>query len=402
MARFLFLVWALAMCALAASPALAQKHYDAGATDTEIVIGQTMPYSGPLSGYGSNIGGAEQAYFRALNKKGGVNGRKVKLISLDDGYAPAKALEQTRRLVEEDKVLAIMGTIGTAPNLATRKYLNDHKIPQFFVLSGADVFDQPKDFPWTIPLGTTYRFDGRAFADFIVAAKPKAKIGVLYQDDDLGRGYLAGLREGLGQARASMIVATAGYHATDPNIDSQIISLQSSGADTLVEFAIGKFVAQAIRKSYDLGWHPLHLVSVTGASTKAALQPAGFEKSIGIITGSAFRDPSEPGLAADPEIKTWLDFMKRDYPEGDPTNEFTLAGYSLGMLTTEILRRCGDDLTRENLLRVVTHLDHYRVPLLVPGASVTITPSDYESVKHIQFRRFDGKTWQTIESGSQR
>ena len=390
----LALVWAAFLLSPAAA---AEKHYGPGVTDTDIKIGQTMPYSGPLSGYGSAIGGTEQAYFRALNRKGGLKGRKVTLLSLDDGYAPAKALEQARHLVEADGVLAIMGTIGTAPNLAMRKYLNDRKVPQFFVLSGAGAFDQPGRFPWTVMFNMTYRSEGRTYASFILATKTAPKIAVLYQDDDLGREYLAGLRAGLGDRAGTVIVATASYNPTDPSIDSQIITLKNTEADTLVEFAIGKFVAQAIRKSYDLGWHPLQIVSITGASIKAALEPAGLDKSIGIVTASSFRDPSEPDLATDPEAKQWLDFMKRDYPEGDPTNGFTLAGYSLAMLTTEVLRRCGDDLTRDNLLRVVTHLDHFRVPLLVPGASVTITPTDYELVKHVQFRRFDGKTWRPIE-----
>jgi branched-chain amino acid transport system substrate-binding protein len=376
--------------------AAAAKHYGPGVSDTEIKIGQTMPYSGPLSAYGSAIGNAEQAYFRALNRHGGIKGRKVTLLSLDDGYEPAKALEQVRRLVEADGVLAIMGTIGTAPNLAMRKYLNARKVPQFFVLSGASAFDQPERFPWTVPFNMTYRSESRIYAKFILATKSAPKIAVLYQDDDLGREYLAGLRAGLGARARTLIVATASYGPSDPSVDSQIITLQSSGANTLVEFAIGKFVAQAIRKSYDLGWHPLQIVSITGASIKAALKPAGLDKSIGIVTASSFRDPSEPGLAADPEARKWLEFMKRDYPEGDPTNGFTLAGYSLAMLTTEVLRRCGDDLTRDNLLRVVTHLDRVRVPLLIPGASITITPTDYESIRHVQFRRFDGKTWQPI------
>ncbi|MGH6988297.1 MAG: ABC transporter substrate-binding protein [Stellaceae bacterium] len=379
---------------LATSAFAAQKHYGPGVTDTAIKIGQTMSYSGPVSAYGV-IGRTEAAFFKALNKKGGVNGRKIVFLSLDDGYSPPRALEETRRLVEEDHVLAIMGTLGTPTNLATRKYLNDRHVPQFFIASGASVFQQPKKFPWTIPLDSSYHSEGRAYARYILEKRPRAKIAVVYQDGDLGKEYLAGLRRGLG-SHAGMIVATASYETTDPSIESQIITLHASGADTLLEFGTGKFVSQAIRDSYDMGWHPQQFIASIAASVAASLRPAGLDKSIGVMSASHLRDPSEPGARDDPQMKEWLRFMARDYPEGDPQNALTLFGYSVALAITESLRRCGDDLTRRHLLDVVTHFDHFRVPVLVPGASITITPTDYESVKQMRMRRFNGKIWQPV------
>ena len=385
----------LLLTLLLVTPAFAaDKHYGPGVTDTSIKIGQTMSYSGPVSAYGS-IGHTEAAYFKALNQAGGVNGRRIDFISLDDGYSPARAVEETRRLVESDQVLAIVSTLGTPTNLAIRKYLNVKHVPQIFIVSGAKDFQQPKLYPWTIPFDSSYGAEGRAYAGYILKTKPDAKIAVLYQDDDLGREYLAGLKQGLG-AHAGMIVATASYQPTDPIVESQIISLHGSGADVLMEFGTGKFVAQAIRKSYDMGWHPLQFVGSTAASVAASLKPAGLDKSIGVVSASHLRDPSEPGADKDPEMQQWLTFMKTNYPEGDPTNAFTIFGYSVAMAVTEALRRCGDDLTRENLLNVMTHITKYRVPVLTPGASITITPTDYESIKQLRLRRFDGKVWQSF------
>jgi branched-chain amino acid transport system substrate-binding protein len=373
----------------------AEKHYGPGVTDTEIRIGQTMSYSGPVSAYGV-IGHTETAYIKALNEAGGINGRKVDFLSLDDGYSPAKALEQTRRLVEQDEVLAIMGTLGTPTNLATRKYLNDKGVPQFFIASGAGVFQDPARFPWTIPLDSSYRSEGRAYAKYILETRPGAKLAVIYQDDELGKEYLDGLRSGLGARADAMIVATASYETTDPSINSQIITLQGAGADTLMEFGTGKFVSQAIRKSYDMDWHPAQFVASIAASVAASLKPAGLEKSVGVISASHLRDPSEPGARDDPEMKLWLDFMTKHYPEGDPDNAFTLFGYSVAIAMTESLRRCGDDLTRDHLLDVVRHFDGVRVPVLIPGAGITVTPTDYESVKQMRLRRFDGNVWVPI------
>jgi branched-chain amino acid transport system substrate-binding protein len=385
----------LLLSLLLIAPAVAaEKHYGPGVTDTSIKIGQTMSYSGPVSAYGV-IGRTEAAYFKALNEAGGVNGRKIEFLSLDDGYSPGRALEQTRRLVERDEVLAIASTLGTPTNLAIRKYLNDRHVPQIFIVSGAKDFQQPKLYPWTIPFDSSYGAEGRAYAGYILKTKPQAKIAVLYQNDDLGREYLAGLKQGLG-AHANMIVATASYEPTDPLIESQIIALHGSGADVLMEFGTGKFVSQAIRKSYDMGWHPTQFVGSIAASVAASLKPAGLEKSIGVISASHLRDPSEPGADQDPEMRQWLTFMHTKYPEGDPTNAFTIFGYSVAMAVTEALRRCGDDLTRENLLAVMTHMTKFRVAVLTPGASITITPTDYESIKQLRLRRFDGKVWQSF------
>jgi ABC-type branched-subunit amino acid transport system substrate-binding protein len=384
----------LAALAFGGAAHAADKHYGPGVTDGEIKIGQTMSYSGPVSAYGV-IGKTETAYFKALNEAGGVNGRKIVFLSLDDAYSPAKALEQTRRLVEQDEVLAIMGTLGTPGNLATRQYLNDKHVPQFFIASGAGVFQDPKRFPWTIPLDSSYRSEGRAYAKYILETKPAAKIAVFYQNDELGKEYVEGLKTGLG-AHADMIVATASYEPTDPIVDSQVIALQGSGADVLMEFGTGKFVSQAIRKSFDMDWHPTQFVASIAASVAASLRPAGLDKSVGVISASHLRDPSEPGARDEPEMKVWLDFMAKHYPEGDPDNAFTLFGYSVAMAVTESLRRCGDDLTREKLLDVVTHMEGFRVPVLIPGAAITVTPNDYESVKQMRMRRFDGAAWQAI------
>jgi len=387
---------AILACFLFVGTARAEdKHYGPGVTDTEIKIGQTMSYSGPVSAYGV-IGRTEAAYFRVVNESGGINGRKINFISVDDAYSPAKALEQTRKLVEQDEVLAIMGTLGTPTNLATRGYLNDKHVPQFFIASGAGVFQEPARYPWTIPLDSSYRSEGRAYARYILAEKPAAKIAVLYQNDDLGKEYLSGLREGLGPRADAMVVATASFETSDPVIDSQIITLQGSGADVLLEFGTGKFVSQAIRKAYDMDWHPLQFIGSIAATVSASLKPAGLEKSVGVMSASHLRDPSEPGARDDPEIKAWLDFMAKHYPEGDTENALTLFGYSVAIAITESLRRCGDDLTREHLLEIVTHFDHVRVPVLVLGASITVTPTDYESVKQMRMRRFDGTKWQPV------
>jgi branched-chain amino acid transport system substrate-binding protein len=374
-----------------AIPACAQKKYGPGVSDTEIKIGQTMPYSGPLSAV-SVIGKAESAYFQRINQEGGINGRRVTFLSLDDGYNPAKTLEQTRRLIEQDEVLAIVGSFGTPPNSAIQKYLNERHVPQLFIQAGASRWDDPAHFPWTIPFVNLLRSEAKVYASYILRTNPKARIAVLYQNDDFGRDYLDGLSERLGAQAARMIVATASYEASDPTVDQQIIALQSSGADTLFIAAGPKFAAQAIRKAFDLGWHPARFIAQVSASS-AVLTPVGAERSEGLIVATAFKSVGDPQWAGDPEYMAWLAFMRDDYPQGDVGDEFALVGYSNAVLFAEVLRRCADDLSREHLLGVATHLQGVRMPALLPGMTLSTSPTDYNPLKQMQLQRFDGHRW---------
>jgi ABC-type branched-subunit amino acid transport system substrate-binding protein len=380
-----------ALCALAASPAAAESKYSPGASDTEIKIGQTMPYSGPVSGW-APAGKTQMAFFEMLNSKGGINGRKVRLISLDDGYVPPKTLEQTRKLVESDNVLAIVGTIGTPTNTATQKYLNSRKVPQILFASGASKWNDPKHFPYSIPGAALYQAETGAYATYILRERPNAKIAVLYQNDDLGRDYLDGLKKGLGD-KANMIVAAASYEVTDPTIDSQIAVLQGSGADVLVDISTPKFAAQAIRKVANLNWKPLHFVTTTANSIGGALEPAGLDKSIGLLTSLNWKLPTDPRWQGDKDMQDYLAFMKQWYPGTDAYDVQPVSGYITANLTAIILRNCGDDLTRENLIRQTTSLRDVEVPMLVPGVKVTITPDDYTPYHKVNMARFDGKSW---------
>jgi branched-chain amino acid transport system substrate-binding protein len=370
--------------------AVAQRNYAPGVTDTEIKIGQTMPYSGPAAAYGP-AGFAATAYLRMLNAQSGINGRKVTLISLDNGYAPPKALEGARRLVEQDRVWAIVGNLGTPTTAAIQTYLQQAHVPNLAVLSGASRFNDPARFPWTTPGIQSYRTEGRVYGKYILQSRPEARIAVLYQNDDLGKDYLTGLAEGLGARAKEMIVSVVSYEVTDPTIDSQIITLHASGADVLVEFVTPKPASQAIRKVYEIGWHPTHIVSVTGALVSAVLKPAGAEKSAGIITASSGMDPSDPQWSDNSDVKAFHDFMRNFYPDGDPNSILAFLGYSVANVFAEIVRRCGDNLSREHLVESYTHLENVHLPILLPGITLRTSSTDYDVVKQLQFFRFDGE-----------
>lgn len=387
---------AIAGIATFASPhALAQKTYDPGVSDTEIKIGQTMPYSGPLSTAGT-IGRTELAYFQMVNKRGGVNGRKVTLISLDDGYNPAKTMEQVRKLVEEEHVLAIFSVVGTPTNAAVQRYLNDRKVPQLFALSGGSRFADPEHFPWTLPIVSSYRAEGEVYGQYLLSVMPNARVGVLHQDDDFGNDFFAGFKEGLGKRASVMVVRELTYAATDPTVDSQIVSLQSSGADAFLDATIAKFGAQAIRKAYDIGWKPLYFISNIASSVPIVLKPAGLEKSIGVISALYLKVPGDPRWENDPDYREYRAFMKKYYPSGNPDDATNIWGYSWAYTLEYVLRRCGDNLTRENLMAQATHLQSVHVPMLLPGITLNTSPTDYRPIKQFILHKFDGQRWVPI------
>jgi branched-chain amino acid transport system substrate-binding protein len=379
---------------ICAGIAQAQSKYDIGATDTEIKIGQTMPYSGPASAYGT-VGKTQQAFFKMINEQGGINGRKIKLISLDDAFSPPKTVEQTRKLVEQDEVLFLWQNVGTAPNSAIHKYVNQKKIPHLFISTGATKFGDPKNFPWTMSSVPAYQTEAQIYARHVLKTKPDAKIAVLYQNDDLGKDLLKGLKDGLG-AKASMIVAEASYEIADPTVDSQILSLKDSGADTLFTFATPKFNSQAIRKVYDIGWKPLHITSYVAASVAAVLTPAGLEKSVGLISARIQKDVNDTQWDNSPDVKAFREFMKKYYPDGDPKDSFNAAGFLQGHLLVQVLKQCGNDLTRENVMRQAANLKNVELPMLLPGIKINTSPTDFFPFEQLQLGKFDGKEWKTF------
>src|SRR4051812_11675179 len=332
---------ALWVFVLGASSVLAEKRYGAGANDTEIKVGQTMPYSGPGSSYGT-IGKAEVAYFKMINDQGGINGRKINLISLDDGYSPPRTVEQIRRLVEEEQVLLTFQTLGTAANTAIQKYMNAKKVPQLFVATGATKWGDPEHYPWTMGWQPPYQHESHIYAKYVLQNRPSAKIGILYQNDDYGKDYLKGFKDGLGNKAATMIVAEVSYEATDPAIDSQIVSLQASGADVFFNISIPKFAAQAIRKAYDIGWRPLQIVNNVSSSITTALQPAGLEKSVGVISSQFVKDPTDPTWKDDKAMKDYAAFMKKYYADGNPDDIFNVYGFAAAQTLAQVLKQCGD------------------------------------------------------------
>jgi branched-chain amino acid transport system substrate-binding protein len=362
-----------------------------GVSDSEIRIGQTMPFSGPASAY-SAIGKAELAFFTMLNEHGGVNGRKIRLISVDDGYSPPKTFEQTRRLIEQEKVAFIFSSLGTPTGTVVHKYLNEHKVPQLFQASGASFWADPEHFPWTMGWQPNYKVEGAIYGRYLLQRDPHARIAVLYQDDDAGRDYVAGFRQGLGEAAKKLIVAVATYEVTDATLDSQIVSLQSSGATVLFDNTTPKFAAQAIRKTYDIGWRPLHFLMSVATSVSAVMAPAGFEKGQGIITAQYLKDPNDPQWQDDPGMKDWLAFMKKYYPEGNLGDSFNVYGYSVAETLVQLLKQCGNDLSRENIMRQAARLD-IALPLLLPGIRVHTGPNDFSPVKQMRLARFEGKKW---------
>ena len=377
---------------LAARPVRAAKQYGPGVTDTEIKIGNTCFYSGPASSYGT-IGRAMAAYYKMVNDQGGVNGRKIDFISYDDAYSPPKTVEMTRKLVEQDKVFLDAGPLGTPTNSAIWHYMNEHKVPQLFVSTGATKWDDPKGHPWTIGWQPNYQSEGRIYAAYILKEKPDGKIGVLYQDDDFGKDYLKGVTDGLGDKAKSMIVVAASYETTDPTVDSQILSMKAAGCDVFVNTAIPKFAAQSIRKAAEIEWKPLHILSSVGNSVSSVLKPAGLENSKDLISDFYLKDPTDPQWKDDPGYKWWSAFMDQYYPSGDKTDIFNVYGPSNAATVVQVLKQCGDELTRENVMKQAASLHDFRVPMLLPGITINTSPTDFAPVKQVQMARFDGERW---------
>ncbi|MFO1328264.1 MAG: ABC transporter substrate-binding protein [Rubrivivax sp.] len=384
--------FAVAALALAASGATwAQKKYDPGADDKEIKIGAIHPYSGPASAYGT-IGKAIGAYFDKVNAEGGINGRKIKYVPLDDGYNPAKTVEMARKLVEEEETLIVFNPLGTPPNTAIQKYLNQKKVPHLFVATGATKWGNPKEFPWTMGWQPTYQAEGRIYAQYILENKPNAKIAILYQNDDYGKDYLKGFEDGMGDKGKTMIVSKVSYEVTDPTVDSQMVTLKGSGADTFFNITTPKFAAQAIKKAAEIGWKPLHFLNNVSASVGSVLTPAGLDNSKDIITTQYIKDPTDPQWANDKGYQDWLAWMKKYYPSGNVTDAFNVYGYNVAQGLIEVLKKCGDNLTRENVMKQAANMD-FVLPMLLPGVNVKTTPDDFYPIEREQLTRFDGKTW---------
>ena len=381
----------IAAVLLVASAALAQPKYGPGVTATQILIGQTQPYSGPASTY-STIGKASAAYFAMIDDAGGINGRKIKFLSRDDGYNPAKTVEETRKLVEQDHVLLMFDSVGTPTSLAVQKYLNQDGVPQLFVGSGATRWADPKHFPWTIGWQPAYRTEGRVYGHYVLAAKPQGRIAALYQDDDYGHDYLKGMRDVLGAKADKMFVAMQTYAPTDPTVDSQMVFLAASHADVFLDISQPRITAMAIRKADQLGWHPLHIVNSVSTSVDQVLRPAGLDASKGLVAAIYLKDPTDPAWRQDGGVAAYLGFMKKYDPAGDPDDELNVYGYSVAQTLVKVLRQCGDDLTRANVMKEATHLD-LQLPMLLPGVKIETSPTDYRVIKDMQLGRFDGTQW---------
>jgi branched-chain amino acid transport system substrate-binding protein len=382
---------AATLCASLA--AFAQKNYDTGASDTEIKIGNIMPYSGAASGY-AVIGKTEQAYFDKINAEGGINGRKIKFLSYDDNYMPSKAIEQARKLVEGDEVLLIFNPLGTPSNSAIEKYMNNKKVPQLFVATGASKWNDPKEFPWTMGWQPSYQVEAHIYAKYLLKEKPDAKIGVLYQNDDFGKDYLKGLKDGLGDKAATMVVAEEGYETTEPSIDGHVVKLKSSGADVFLSVTTPKFAAQAIKKLAEIDWHPLHIVSNVSASVGGVLKPAGYENSQGILSAAYAKDGADPQWDNDPGMKNFYAFLQKYYPDGDRRNASVVYGYGAAQTMVKVLQMCGDELTRENVMKQAASLKEFAPDTLLPGVTINTSPTDYAPIKQLQMMRFKGEKWE--------
>lgn len=383
---------ALALAALLASPAQAQKAYGPGVSDTEIKLGQSTPLSGPASAFGAGAGRAVVGFFEMLNEQGGLNGRKISFTQLDNAYSAPKAVEQSRKLVEDVGILAEVGTIGTVPNVAIQKYLNSKQVPQLFITAGGRRFNDPKTFPWTVPLYPDFETEGRVIAKYILKTKPDAKIGVLYQNDDYGKDYVRGLRAGLG-AKSSQIITEVSYELADPTIDSQVVQLKAAGIDTLIEQSSAKAAAQTIRKVHELNWSPLHVIGGSTASVDTVLKPAGLDASKGLVTTQFLKQPGDPAWADDEEMKTYKTFLKKYAPSANPDDYSVLVAYMNVNAVARVLKKCGDELTRDNLVRQATALHGERLPLMLPGISVSTASGDYTPFKALRIATFDGTSW---------
>ncbi len=372
-------------------PALAQKKYDSGADDKEIKVGHIGPYSGPASAYGT-IGKAISAYIDKVNADGGVNGRKIKLITLDDAYNPAKTVEQARKLVEEDEVLLVFNPLGTPSNSAIHKYMNAKKVPQLFVATGATKWGDPKNFPWTMGWQPTYQAEGKIYAAHLLETKPNAKVAILYQNDDYGKDYLKGFEDGLGDKAKTMVVSKLTYEVTDPTVDSQLLTLKASGADAFFNITTPKFAAMVIKKSAEIGWKPQHYLNNVSASVSAVMAPAGLENGIGILSSQYIKDPTDPQWVNDPGLKDWTEWMKKYYPSGNLADANNVYGYNAAQGLIQVLKQAGDNLTRENVMKQAANLDMV-LPLLLPGVNVKTGPDDFYPIEREQLAKFDGKTW---------
>ena len=384
---------AVILLAASGSGALAQKKYDIGATDAEIKIGNIMPYSGPASAYGL-VGRTEAAYFRKINAEGGIKGRKINFISYDDAYSPPKAVEQARKLVESDEVLLIFSSLGTPSNTAIQKYMNAKKVPQLFVTTGASKWNDPQNFPWTMGWSPNYQNEARIYARYILKERPGARIAVLYQNDDYGKDYLKGLRDGLGDRAASMIVAEDAYEVAEPTIDSHVVKMKSLNADVFVDITTPKFAAQAIRKAAEIGWKPLHFLNNVSTSIGTVIKPAGIENAQGIISVAYLMDAVDPQWKDDPGMKTFDDFLARDFPEGNRADNQIMLGYNIAQTLVQVLKQCGDDLTRENVMKQAANLKDFRTTNLLPGITINTSPIDFAPIKRVQLRRFNGDRWE--------
>lgn len=384
---------ALAGAALISSPSLAQKKYDPGASDTEIKIGNINPYSGPASAYGL-IGKTLEAYFKKVNAEGGVNGRKITFVTYDDGYSPPKTVEQARKLVESDEVLLVFQSLGTPGNTAIQKYMNGKKVPQLFVATGATQFGNPKEFPWTMGWQPNYQSEGRIYAKYILDKHPNGKIGILYQNDDYGKDYLKGMKEGLGAKAATMIVSELPYEVADPTVDSQIVTLKSKGADIFFNVATPKFAAQAIRKAAEIGWQPVHLLNNVSNSVGSVLKPAGLDASKGILSTGYIKDSTDPTWKDDAGMKEWIAFMDKYFPEGDKTSSFTVYGYAVGQSLVQVLKQAGNELTRENVMKQAANLKNVEINVLLPGIKLNSGPNDFFPIEQMQMQRFTGDRWE--------
>ena len=382
----------LATGVLVTTPVLAQKKYDPGASDTDIKIGNIMPYSGPASSYGV-IGKTEAAFFKMINDQGGINGRKINFISYDDAYSPPKAIEQARKLVESDEVLLIFQALGTPSNSAIMKYMNSKKVPQLFVASGATKFGDPKNFPWTMGFQPNYQSEGRIYAKYIRDNFPNGKIAVLWQNDDAGKDQFKGLKDGLGD-KAGMIIADKSYEVSDPSIDSQIVALHDSGADIFFSWAAPKGSAQAIRKVGELGWKPRFFLANTATSVASVLKPAGLDYAKDIISTIYLKDPTDPAWDKDPAVMKWREFMDKYYPDGDKTNSNNVYGYVQAEAMAQVLKQCGDNLTRDNVMKQAASLKDFHTDLLLPGIMVNTSPDDYFPIEQMQLMRFNGQAWE--------
>ncbi len=374
---------------LVAGPAAAQSP---GVTPTEIKIGNTNPYSGPASAYGT-IGKVIAAYFKKVNDEGGINGRKIDFVTLDDGYSPPKTVEMVRRLVEQDQVAFVFQTLGTPTNSAIHKYLNQAKVPHLFVATGATKWGDPEHFPWTMGWQPTYQTEGHIYAQYVLKNVPNAKIGILYQNDDYGKDYVKGLKDALGDAAKKLIVLEQSYEVTDPTIDSQIVNLKNSGANVFYNVTIPKFAVQAIKKAHDIGWKPLHLLNNVSASVDVVLKPAGLEASKDLITALYLKDPTDPQWRNDAGMKDWLVFMQKYYPEGNTKDAFNVYGYPVAQGLVHVLKQCGKDLSRENVMRQAANIKDLALPLLLPGIKVNTSPTDFYPIEQEQLAKFDGERW---------